>query len=70
MELVKTLTLLLNVINEGGQLATLGMEAYAEIKKLGGLSDADVENVWIQTGEANKVEIARRRLEIAGLLNV
>jgi hypothetical protein len=61
----KTLELILNGLASGGPLAVLAIEALTEIKALSKLSDDEINDIWIATGEANKVEIAKRRLELS-----
>ena len=64
----KILELILNAINAGGELAILAIEAFREIKALSGKSDDELLSLWVSTAEANKVEIARRHLELAGVI--
>jgi hypothetical protein len=64
----KVLELILKAIAAGGELAVTAIEAYREIKSLTGKSDDELMAVWVSTAEANEIEIVRRRLEIAGLI--
>jgi hypothetical protein len=61
----KTLELILNGLAAGGPLAVLAIEALTEIKALSGMEQDQIDDIWIGTGEASKVEIAKRRLELS-----
>lgn len=64
-QLNSTLTILLRIISTVGPLTELGISAIGEIKALSGLTDEQLEEIWITRGTANQVEIAKRRIEIA-----